>query len=126
MFKNIAVVVLVMLIVGGFIYQQKTITDLSKSLGAVSTQLETSTKNVEKLDESIKRVEKTQEEYSAKISDVDKNTRENKTQLDKLKDREKTLVAKPTLTEKMINESFRAAADELSCSTGATERCIKK
>lgn len=40
--------------------------------------------------------------------------------------REAVLRAKPTLTEKMINDSFNAFTNEISCTTGDSTPCLRK
>jgi uncharacterized coiled-coil DUF342 family protein len=45
--------------------------------------------------------------------------------LDKLRDREATVIAKPSLVEKKINEAFNKSQLELRCITGDKEACGK-
>lgn len=65
--------------------------------------------------------------------DVDKKVAESgqtfndvKRKVEKFTGREAVLRAKPTLTEKMINQSFSAFTDEISCTTGDSTPCLKK
>lgn len=117
---------LIALVIGAFVFQNYRISSLSEKLGASTQEIETLTKKQEKFENDLKTYKEDRREYGNRISELEGKNRTKKTELDKLKGRESTLAAKPELTEKKINESFRQSADELSCSTGATERCVKR
>lgn len=113
------------LIVGILWFQHREIKSLSSDLAVATENVATLKENQEKIKNDIIQYEKDRNSFDIKISELESKNRTKKTGLDQMKGRESTLTKKPALTEKMINESFRKSADELSCSTGATERCVK-
>lgn len=116
---------LIALVIGAFIYQNHQITSLSEALGTANQKVEQLITNQKKIKTDIDNFKRDQKDYDGRIQDLESKNRSNKTNLDKLKGRENTVLAKPELIEKKINESFKKSADSLSCSTGASERCVK-
>lgn len=116
---------LIALVIGAFIYQNHQITSLSEALGTANQKVEQLITNQNKIKTDIDNFKRDQKDYDGRIQDLESKNRSNKTNLDKLKGRENTVLAKPELIEKKINESFKKSADSLSCSTGASERCVK-
>lgn len=114
---------LVGLIVAAFVWQQNTITSLSEDLGVSSQQIKQLSESQKKMEKSISDFNAKRTEYDSKIKALDEKGRTKNNKLTDMKNRESVLAAKPGLTEKQINDSFKKAANMLSCSTGATERC---
>lgn len=116
---------LIALIIGAFVYQNNKISDLSESLGASSqkiTQLEN--KQFEILSD-IEAYKTAKTEYDSKKKNLEKENRMIKDELNNKKGRESTIIKNPKAVERLINDSFKKAADNLSCNTGASERCEK-
>lgn len=117
---------LIALVVGILWFQHREIKTLSSDLGTATEKVEQLKKNQEKIESDLEQFKSDQAEHDKKTKELDTENRTKKTSLDKLKGRESTISKKASLTEKMINDSFKKSADELSCSTGATERCAKQ
>lgn len=116
---------LIALIIGAFVYQNNKISDLSEDLGASNKQIEALVTKQNEMLKDIEHYKAAKAEYDSKKKELESKNRAVKDDLNSKKGRESTIVKRPDLIEKQINESFKKAADTLSCNTGATERCEK-
>lgn len=65
-------------------------------------------------------------EVDKKVAESGQKFNDTKRVVERFTGREAVLRAKPTLTEKMINKSFSAFTDEISCTTGDSTPCLKR
>ena len=92
---------------------------IAKDLSALQT----------KYDETLARIEADRVnrlELDKKVANSGQKFNDVKRTVEKFTGREAVLRAKPSLTEQMINKSFSAFTDEISCTTGDSTPCSKK
>lgn len=75
---------------------------------------------------AIEADKKNHAELDKKVAESGQKFNDTKRSVERFTGREAVLRAKPTLTEKMINNSFSAFTDEISCTTGDSTPCLKK
>lgn len=115
--------ILIALIIGAFVFQQHTISSLSSELGTSKEKIQTLENNQNQIKNDLDEYKKRKDGYEDKVKSLKSDNRKRKDDLNEKKGKEDLISQKPSLVEKQINDSFRKAANELSCNTGATERC---
>lgn len=116
---------LIALIIGAFVYQNNKISDLSTSLGESSQKITNLENKQTQILSDIEAYKTAKSEYELKKRELESKNRQTKDDLNSKKGREDTILKNPSAVEKLINDSFKKAADDLSCNTGASERCAK-
>ncbi|QHJ78833.1 MAG: hypothetical protein [Caudoviricetes sp.] len=116
------VVIGVFLLVFGI--QMGVMNNLSEKVGKYKESIDDLEKKQEQIQKDLQKYIDVKNSHETQIRELENDARQIKTNLDKKKERPKAFIAKPSLMEKKINEDFKKAADRLSCSTGATERCV--
>ena len=118
---TVAAVLLVLAISLGMLYtkQIEKTAGLAKDLSALQTEFKD-------LKQSIETDKANRLKLDAKIAASGQTFNDTKRNVEKFTGREAVLRAKPTLTEKMINKSFSAFTDEISCTTGDSTPCLRK
>lgn len=115
--------VLIALIVGAFAYQTYKISDLSEELGKSNQTIKVLEDKQKSLSNDLQQYKIDKQEFDSLKKSIISDNRKIKDDLNNKKGREEPLIKKSSLVEKQINESFKKAANALSCTTGATERC---
>lgn len=116
---------LIALIIGAFVYQNNKISELSESLGESSQKITSLENKQSEILSDIDAYKRAKSEYDQKKRELEAENRRIKDELNSKKGREDTIIKNPSAVEKLINDSFKKAADDLSCNTGASERCVK-
>lgn len=123
--NKIIIGIIIASIFGFMIYQSSKIENLSNKLGQVVAENESIKNKFLSIDNDIKSFKEDKRMLDEKIKLIETDNRTTKAKLDENKKRSDVLISKPSLTERMINKSFKQATDNLSCTTGATERCVQ-
>ncbi|MNE62027.1 hypothetical protein D3C80_1572840 [compost metagenome] len=114
-------ILLVLAISLGMLYtkQIEKTANVAKDLSALQ-------KDFKDLKQSIETDKAERLKLDKKIAASGQTFNDTKRSVEKFTGREAVLRAKPTLTEKMINKSFSAFTDEISCTTGDSTPCLRK
>lgn len=115
-----AAIFLVLAISLGMLYtkQIEQTASVTKDLSALQTKYEDLQDRIEADKQNRVKLDKEIAASGQKFNDT-------KRAVEKFTGREAVLRAKPELTEKMINKSFSAFTDEISCTTGDSTPCSK-
>jgi DNA anti-recombination protein RmuC len=119
--SGVAVMLLLMVISLGALYNnqlQKT-ADVKSDLSALQSKYD-------EVQAAIEADKKNRIETDKKVANSGQKFNDTKRTVEKFTGREAVLRAKPTLTEKMINQSFSSFTDEISCTTGDSTPCLRK
>lgn len=93
--------------------------NLTKDLGALQSLYDETLAQIEA--DRVNRLK-----LDKKVAESGQKFNDTKRTVEKFTGREAVLRAKPELTEQMINKSFSAFTDEISCTTGDSTPCSKK
>ncbi|AND74969.1 hypothetical protein pf16_46 [Pseudomonas phage pf16] len=92
----------------------------------VASNLSTLQDKFDDLEERIKADKEARQKLNAQTAASTQKFNDTKRGLERFTGREDVLRAKPSLTEKMINKSFNAFTDEISCTTGDSTPCLPR
>lgn len=117
---------LIAVIAGAFWFQNSRIESLSGDVSTAKEQVKKLKERQNNIDSQLEQFNADKKYYDQRFSELEKNGRVRKNDLDKLKKVNVTNPAQQKEVERIINDEFKRTADMLSCSTGATERCVKQ
>jgi septal ring factor EnvC (AmiA/AmiB activator) len=95
------------------------------AVSALSVQLEAQNTEFARIEERIKSVELQRKAHETSVMNLNNRVEQQKRALAGLKQREKTVMAKPGLVEIKINKAYTAQQKAYMCLTGDTTACEK-
>lgn len=110
----IAALVILTLILG---YSNYRIESLNQQLAMSRVEASQTLEQLQELQEAIEKVEQQRQEFENKTAEINRQYREVRTELEGMRGREATVLARPTLVERLINRSFQAQQRQLTCLT---------
>lgn len=92
----------------------------------LSAQVEAQKSEFAKIDQKLLLVDSQRKTHETSVTQLNNKVEFNKRELLKLKDREQTVLAKPTLVELKINKAYTIQQKKYMCLTGDTTACDKQ